>query len=116
MNLIVIEDKCTSSLAPDPFELEYTYNINEPSTDFVLDLDATAIDCSFTVTAITGGPGSGITFTNNGLWFNDEQYYSNRWDKQAPWEPPQMILSDQTPTGSYTLEVTWTLSDASQWV
>ena len=70
----MIDDTCTPDIEPAPLEPEYIFQINDPSTsEFILDLDAAIIDCSFTVDAIFGTPGTGhITYTNEGIWYNHE--------------------------------------------
>ena len=75
MTLVVINDECQSALVPNPLMTAYKYNINAPTTELVIELDAESNNCAFTVSSVAVAPPSGqqfVTVSNDGIFFNNE--------------------------------------------
>ena len=86
----------------------YSFNINNPSSGLDVDLDADSGNCSFFITSVgvdPNGVGANISIIEDGSFYNDEEYYTNRWEKQLPWTPPRMHISNLIPVGTYVLTI-----------
>ena len=100
---------CQSDLVPDPINAKYTFDVNNPTIDLFINLDASSTECSFIVDSISTVPvledASHLTITNGGVWVNDDLYRPNLWSKVDPWIPPKLHISGQLPEGTYSVSI-----------
>ena len=74
-----MDDICYSVLDPVAIEPEYTFNINDPSGQLFIELDAESGECSYLISSIATTPTTQSIWIFQAKFINHIEYHENKW-------------------------------------